>query len=256
MNTSKKDLYWTVAVAAVILLAVVTFWLGGKGNEMVSYISFASAIVAIILALVAIFYSIVQNVNSQQNIGEMRTLVSEASRIMTEKARTLVEQAVSMEDHIKRLAPLLEPSAKVSGTARPLEKETFRFDASASSNAFLLTLYYLAKCHELKKPMELWPLATLADDLPEEESERVITKVKYQLFGIGILQCLQCFWGSQNIVLSYEDNEMKAVIKELPSGFQENILEVIENAIPNIDEPSVKESLSTGMKKIDAFVAA
>ena len=86
MEPAKKDLCWTISLAAVILISVITYWLGGKGNEMVSYVSFAGALVSVVLAVVAIFYSIVQNLNSQQNIGEMKTLVAEASRIITEKA--------------------------------------------------------------------------------------------------------------------------------------------------------------------------
>jgi hypothetical protein len=68
MDSSKKDLYYIIAIAGIILLAIITYWLGGKGNEIVSYIGFASAIVSIILALVAIFYSIVQNINSQKTL--------------------------------------------------------------------------------------------------------------------------------------------------------------------------------------------
>ena len=255
MDTSKKDLYWTVAVAAIILLAIVTFWLGGKGNEIVSYMSFASAIVAIILALVAIFYSIVQNVNSQQNIGEMRTLVSEASRIMTEKASTLSEQAISMEDSVKQLIPLLEPSVKVSETATPLQKETFRFDASDSSNYFLLALYYLAKCHELKKRMELWSFSTVVKTTKSAEQYSV-NKAMYQMYLAGTLLSLRCFWGPKSIVMSGYNGGIIAEIKELPSGFQKNILEVIDNRIRVTDEPSAKEWLSTCMKRIDALVAA
>jgi hypothetical protein len=48
MNASKKDLYWVIAFAVLALIAIITFWLGGKGNEIVSYISFASALVSIL----------------------------------------------------------------------------------------------------------------------------------------------------------------------------------------------------------------
>jgi hypothetical protein len=257
MDTSKTNVYWTIAFATLLLIAIATYWLGGKGNEIVSYVSFASAIVSIILALVAIFYSFVQNVNSQQNIGEMRTLVSEASRIMTEKAGTLAERAVSMEDHIKQLTPLLKPSAKVSGTVKPLKDKTFSFDVSGSSISFVLTLYYLAKCCELQKPMKLWSLATLIGNVTEKEEVSDDIKRAGYFYGIGVLQCLQCFWGFKNIVFSEEVGKGHvAAINEVPSGFQENILEVIDNRMRDTDEPSEKERLSTAMKEIDAFVAA
>jgi hypothetical protein len=34
MDTSKKDFYWVIAFAALALIAIITYWLGGKGNEM------------------------------------------------------------------------------------------------------------------------------------------------------------------------------------------------------------------------------
>ena len=123
MNNWETHLKWTIVFGVFLLIATFTFWLGGKGNEIVSYMSFASTLIAIVLALVAIFYSMIQHTGSQQNIGEMRTLVSEASRRITEKASSMEQQSVAMS----RMTQLLAQSI---GTGLPRNTTTFHLDAS------------------------------------------------------------------------------------------------------------------------------
>jgi len=108
MNNLKIHFGWTIAFGVFLVVGIVTFWLGGKGNEIVSYMSFASTLIAIALALVAIFYSMIQHTSSQQNIGEMRTLVSDASRIMTEKASAMEQQSVAMSKMAQLLTQSIE----------------------------------------------------------------------------------------------------------------------------------------------------
>jgi len=249
MNMAKKDLYCVIAFAVLALIAIITFWLGGKGNEIVSYISFASAIVSIVLALVAIIYSIIQNVNSQQNIGEMRTLVSEASRIITEKAGTLADQAMSME---KVVGQLLETSTKVSGPTTPLTDEKFSFDASNASDVVILLFYYLAKCNELNKLMDLESIAALIESPKKPTIDAIY---QYMFFGIGILNSMECFLESKSIVNQEASNEVE--IRKLPPGFQENISSIITSRMQDSrSKPSEKTKLEIGMKKIDALVEA
>jgi len=250
MNTTKKDLYWVIAFAALALIAIITFWLGGKGNEIVSYVSFASALVSIVLALVAIFYSIVQNVNSQQNIGEMRTLVSEASQIMKDKADTLVEQAESMEQAVGQL---LKDSAKVSGPDMPLTDEIFHFDASEAKAPFLLFLYYVIKCNELKKPIRLLSTGRMILRPTEEASTVKETDKRMSYYSSGIFACLKCFWGSECI----PEEGLEVEIRKVPKGFQQNILAII-NAQIEAAEPNdlYRTWLENGIKKIDAHLEA
>jgi len=79
MNTLKIHFIWSIGLMSLLLICILTFWLGDKGNEIVSYVSFASALISIVLALVAIFYSFIQNTNSQKNLGEMQTLIESIS---------------------------------------------------------------------------------------------------------------------------------------------------------------------------------
>jgi hypothetical protein len=250
MDKWKTHFWWMVAVTVVILTAVVTYWLGGKGNEIVSYISFASALVSIVLALVAIFYSFVQNVSSQQNIGEMKTLVSEASRIMTEKASTLANQAISMKDTVKQL---IENRVTVSSTTTtPLGDDSFRFDASRASIGFLLTLYYMVKCYKLQKLMQLKHLGILVLGYSEEEG--TIAEGLAQMYGIGVIQCLHCCFESENFIIDDQGQEVE--IKGLPAGFERNILTIVDRQSKDDRYPKDRDRIERSIKKIDAHVEA
>ena len=234
------------------LIAIITFWLGGKGNEIVSYISFASALISIVLALVAIFYSIVQNVHSQQNIGEMRTLVSEASRIMTEKAGTLADSAISLEEALQQV---LKPSEESSSLPTPLSNQTFQFDASKASATVLLIFYFLTKCYEFKKPLILTTLARFVINPATVEPPNRELKIQLAVYGGGLIHSLQCFLEPGSIVSCGEP--WKLEIKKLPSGFKENIIKAIDTRTGVAEtKKEHKVWLNEGMKKIDAHVEA
>ena|GEM_PF-5717537 len=103
--TWKERCFWIAGVGFLVVVAVVTGWVGGKGNEIVSYVSFAGAITSMFLAAVAIFYSIVHNTSSQQNIGEMRNLLREVTGLvragateMSTSAAAMVKKAHTMEE--------------------------------------------------------------------------------------------------------------------------------------------------------------
>jgi len=255
MNKWKTHFCWTIAFGTFLLIAIITYWLGGKGGEIVSYVSFASALISIVLALVAIFYSIVQNVSSQQNIGEMRTLVSEASRIMTEKAGLLTDQADLMQQTVTQLQ-FLQPLAKDSDVGLALEGETFQFNPSGSSIGCLLTLYCFAKLYEFQKPVQLSNLAKLVPRLSEHDKSRSDVVLAIALYGVAMLQCLNCFLEPGSIILD-EGIWGEQEIRKLPSGFKENILKTIKDRIKDPStEPKDKDWLETKVQEINAYVEA
>ncbi|KPL23052.1 MAG: hypothetical protein AMJ75_06880 [Phycisphaerae bacterium SM1_79] len=140
--------WWAVSLGALLLLAVTTFWLGGKGNEIVSYISFASALASIVLAVVAIVYTFVCSIQSQQNVVEMRNLISEASHLIVEKAGVLTTKAASMEESSLSIVKFLQTGGRVSSPSSDLEGQTFKLNISDCSNQGLMILYFLAQCCE------------------------------------------------------------------------------------------------------------
>lgn len=207
MDASKKDLYFVIIVAAVIILAIVTFWLGGKGNEIVSYLSFASAIVSIVLALVAIFYSIVQNVNSQQNIGEMRILVSEASRLMSEKASVL-------EDAVERLIQgdvALKETATTTTPAGAIDVSVF-FSLMVTSELVRLFAYFLSKSHDLKKSLPVNDFVHIVKPLVKMPINELSSHMYGILFGLSC--CLK---------VEMSEGQTKVKLLSLPENFQNHL---------------------------------
>ena len=140
----KLHFLWAMCLSGVLLLGIVTFWLGGKGSEMASYMSFAGACTSIVLAVIAIIFSFIYNSRSQQNLGEMRSLISEASRSMVEKAGVLTEKAGSMEQSSLSIIRFLQSPGHVSSPSPDLEGQTFRLNTSHCSHQGLMILYFLA----------------------------------------------------------------------------------------------------------------
>ena len=212
MNTSIKDLYWVIAFATLALIAIITFWLGGKGNEIVSYFSFASALVLIVLAMVAIVYSFIHILSSQQNIGEMKTLVSEASRIMTEKAGTLADQAASMEQVVGQL--LQSPATKRT-TTTPSAGEadvSVPFSLVATSDLTRLFAFFLLKSYTLKKLLPIEQFVLLVKPLVKMS----LTQLNSHTFGIflGMACCLK---GRLN------EEKTSVQLSVLPSNFKDHL---------------------------------
>jgi len=237
----KLHFWWAVCVAAVILLGVITFWLGGKGNEIVSYVSFASALASIVLAAVAIIYAFIYNIHSQQNLREMRNLVSEVSRIVTEKASILTEKAGSMEQSSLSIIRFLQSPRRVSSPSPDLEGQIFRLNASDCSNQGLLILYYLAQCCEhSRKPSSdnLW-LCLYGP----------VLSINHRLIGIyaeGLVDGISYFLepGSTG----------KGEVMSLPEGFKEYIKDAISRRIKESDfDEGAKAQWREVIERIDNY---
>jgi len=207
MDKWKIHLYWTIAFSVFVLIAVVTYWLGGKGNEIVSYISFASGLVSIILALVAIFYSIVQNVYSQQNIGEMKTLVSEASRIMTEKAGTL-------ENAVKRILQwpvTVKDTTSTTTPAGPIDVSVF-FSLKTTSDLARLFIYFLLNSFTSEKLLPMEKFVGIVKPLVKMSAAQLSSHMYGVLFGIAC---------SLEVKLNEEQTEVRLL--KLPDNFENHL---------------------------------
>jgi hypothetical protein len=170
---------------------------------------------------------------------------------MTEKASTLADSASSMKESFQQF---IKNSGETSGPSAPLMDETFSFDASDATNFLLLIFYYMAKCHEFKKPMDLMKIADLTMKL-EEEPLSSHQKVSISFLGIGIIGCIQCFLETDSITRL--EGKKGVRIEKLPSGFQEHISRIIDVRIQDsATKSSEKGNLVAGMKKIDAYVEA
>jgi hypothetical protein len=64
MKIGELHYRYTIGILVLILVCVITFYFGGKENEIVSYLGFAGTITSIILSIVALIYTFVQTVTS------------------------------------------------------------------------------------------------------------------------------------------------------------------------------------------------
>ena len=243
----KLHFLWAVTLSCFILLAILTFWLGGKGNEIVSYISFASTVASIVLAVVAIIYTFVCNIHSQQNTGEMRRLIWEASRIMTEKAGVLEEKATSMDQKSFLIIKMLQ-APPLHTTQRPaLPGHTFQMNTSDCSLICLIMLYYLAQCHKHGREVSKGELNQIV------YGEILSSYFAFlDTFFDGVLEGLSCFLEPGNI----ESKDNPPEVKSLPEGFVEYVTEEVRKRLKeNSVYPEAKKQFAEAVKRVDFLMS-
>ena len=203
---------WCIIILAAILLLSVTVLSFGADVSLVSHFSFASAIVSIVLAIIVIVYMYFQDHRSSQNITEMKSLIDQASRAMTDKAGLMVDKAQSMEQIMKE--GMIQPlSSDSEPTTPPLEiNETLRFNFSAYGYMGILVLYSLVKSYESKKTMSWHDISKLF-----EKTGLIVSAIQY--YGFGVIQSFKTFLGQNDSVLFTEHQE----VKKIPEGFEESV---------------------------------
>jgi hypothetical protein len=236
MNTLKIHFIWSIGLMSLLLICILTFWLGDKGNEIVSYVSFASALISIVLALVAIFYSFIQTTNSQKNLGEMQALITQASNLMTEKADTMVQYTAQIANLAQNLTR--------GTTQTPLSTTPqFKFYAATCSHIGILALYCLAKTVSKKKPMSLLAIAGLL------ANDHIISKDNY-LYGLGVLIGFGCFVEPGGTTINLDTQLLSANLPDFENYIKADIDRRIADSLT---DPQMKSLLSGCMQKIDAY---
>lgn len=218
----KRHIWCVITIAAIILLALITLSFGEDVN-LVSHLSLTSAVVSIVLAVIVIVYMYFQDQRSSQNITEMRKLIDEGYRTMTDKASLMVDKAQSIEQTMMGGITQLSP-ADSQPIPQPLEiQEPLQFDVSVYKDLGILILYALVKSHELGKPMSLWKISNLIF----KENKPLAKQLFY--YSYGAIQSLRAFLGRDDLILSYEQQELK----KLPDGFKESIITRLDNILEN-----------------------
>jgi hypothetical protein len=233
MNNWKLHFWYMLAFAILLLITIITYWLGGKGNEMVSYVSFASALISIVLALVAIFYSMSQNTSSQQNIGEMKTLIEQASTLMAEKASAMTDEAKAMRETGRAIIDKIQPLPEVTGESKTLEGPPFQLDVSRTGPVLLIVLYCLGKSCKHHKHISFKEIMALIYKEDKLGSSDNIANAMVALAMVNVLQCL--FEKGSMVNHNFSDVE----VKNLPANFTKHVLDEVEK---RIKESSATES--------------
>ncbi len=209
----KRHIWCVITIAAIILLALITLSFG-KDVDLVSHLSLTSAVVSIVLAITVIVYMYFQDQRSSQNITEMRRLIDEGYRTMTDKAGLMVDKAQSLE---QMMAGIPQPPADSDTTSTPLVLQDGKtLNISAYSNIGLLALYSLVKSYEFHKPISIFEILGSA----------VINAEAMAMFSLGIMHSLRAFLGKDYVTVSKQQE-----LKKLPDGFKESVTAQIDKRL-------------------------
>jgi len=219
----KRHVWCVIIIAAIILLSLITLSFCEDVN-LVSHLSLGSAIVSIVLAIIVIVYMYFQDQRSSQNITEMRSLIDQGTRMMTEKADIMVDRAETIG---RQLGIMKDTPTDGKTITPPLEiKEPWQLDISVYGFWGLLALYSLAKSNESGKPMSWEKMASLFSDnskinIDIHEFSAVVN------CGFGIIQTFGAFLGREAATWSYDQQEAK----KLPDGLKESVTDQIEKEL-------------------------
>lgn len=231
----KQHIWCVIIIAAILLLAIITLSFSDDVS-LVSHLSLTSAVISIILAVIVIVYMYFQDHRSSQNITEMRQLIDEGYRTMTDKACLMADTAESMQSFLQTPAP-------DSATATPpLEIEApFQFDISVYNSAGIVVLYAIAKCYESELSMS-WDAISEAI-YPEAKT----MQLQCAYYGFGVISSLSAFLGRDALIWSHQKQE----VKTLPDGFKDSIIAEAEKYSGKKSGIFLKRSVIT----IDAYFA-
>ena len=235
----KRHIWCVIIIAAIILLALITLSFG-KDVNLVSHLSLTGAVVSIVLAVIVIVYMYFQDQRSSQNITEMRRLIDEGYRTMTDQASLVAEKAQSIE---QRMATMTQPSPTDSESATPpVEiKEPLQFEVSFYSKAGLLLLYSLVKFCKSEKTIS-W--SDISDLIYKDNKEWAY---QVRMHGFGIVQCLESFLGHEYLSSSFLGEQIR--VKKLPNGLAESVITELDRRSKNEDDDFSKN----GMVVIDKY---
>lgn len=224
----KRHIWCVIIIAVIMLLSLITLSFG-EDVDLVSHLSLASAIVSIVLAVIVIIYTFFQNQRSSQNIAEMKNLIDEGYRTMTDKADLMVNQTQSLE---QMMTGITQPPADGKQISTPLVLQGGgTLDVSVYGYWGLLTLYSLAKSHELEKPMSMKSISRLT----EEEKD---ASLRFWCYGTGAIQSIQAFLGEDNLIYSHEQQE----VKKLPDGFKKSVTAQIDSRLEKYKDEGKDEN--------------
>lgn len=150
------NLLWTIAVLIMIVAAFAVIAPGGALLQ--NYISFASAIASILLALVAIGYSFISNSSLSNTLGDLqsatRSLAEQTTRLnaassgLSDEAEEILKKLSDLPEHVTQLRG--EVSKKIDDlAATKIQDQNQELDGGAKSLGHALALYIISRAAEV-----------------------------------------------------------------------------------------------------------
>lgn len=141
----KTHFCWTVVVALLVIVSVVTHWLASNKGELVNHLSITSSVASILLAFIAIIVTIIYGIQSNNAMTKTESLAEQTSSYFRET-----------KEHLKVIAESSSTKSaetKEVGNLTPLPK-TDEYSLKVKSVLGLSMTYCFAKAFEKdRKPI-------------------------------------------------------------------------------------------------------
>lgn len=189
------NLLWTIAVLIMIVAAFAVIAPGGALLQ--NYISFASAIASILLALVAIGYSFISNSSLSNTLGDLRsatqslaeqtTRLNAASSGLSDEAEEILKKLSDLPEHVTQFRG--EVAKKIDDlTATKIQDQSPEASGVSKSLGHALALYLIARAKQAGRSFVFEEL--FSDDsmvAPRYYCQGVIEALqKYSINGVRI----------------------------------------------------------------------
>lgn len=254
--TWKERCWWIGGCALGIIVVTITIALVAKDEKVTSYLGAIATASSIVLAVVAIIYSSLERMDSRRQVGEMETLVRQASGIMREKADVFASQAEVMERTAMSLLaqfPMQDTEKRGEDVSDGRSEATFPVRLAGMSSYALRVLYLFAKSRKggvrSVKLLDAIGLCRGKTYAPSEYYD--VTKIG--MF-YGVLGCLMGIEGVK-IIIARESKEMCAL--EFSPEIETAVAEALDRRIKDAQTPtSERDELGLARRRIDEYVQA
>ena len=230
MAISKTNLIWVIVVCLLVIISLLTGL--SEASLIQSYISFTASILSIILAVIAIFYSMISNSGFQHILGEIRSssdqisaqtsLLNSASLGLSNEAQEVLKRLDSLPQNIEALRGEVRTSLGrlKESTERPKQKSNDNDVRPVSSHALDLCLYIIVMSDKNDKSFKL-------DEIFKgEDVSLVIDYIR------GMIEAIQYFCVKNSNIEGLEGNYLTTSVGDFNA---EMIVSKIESNFENDD---------------------
>jgi len=254
----KERCWWIGGCALGIIVVTITIALVAKDEKVTSYLGAIATASSIVLAVVAIIYSSLERMDSRRQVGEMETLVRQASGIMREKADVFASQAEAMERTVMLLQaqlPMQDTEAGGEDVSDGRSEATYPVRLSGMSSYALRVLYLFAKSRKAKVPSvkRLDAISLCRGYTPSEYYD--VTRIGTFLgMFYGTVGCLMGIEGVK-IIIAQESKEMCAA--EFSPEIETAVVEALDRRIKDARTPArERDEIRSAIRRIDEYVQA
>ncbi|MCX8475222.1 MAG: hypothetical protein MT490_05430 [Sphingomonas sp.] len=114
--------WWTIAMLILVIAALLLFM--PNGSAINEYISFASSLSSLLLAIVAMFYAFISNQNSSENLSDLRTSsaqISASSTVVSNASHELRDQITILLSDFSDIKPRVEQiHSRITAASSPI----------------------------------------------------------------------------------------------------------------------------------------